>query len=102
MSCLKVFYKRSFLKQYNKAGRVLRTEVCVNDPRDFRIGRSLVHLGYLGTVAYHALTREQQFLRIHEAGLDKRVSLLGAATWVRAIHQAALIIQEGMQVPPGP
>ena len=29
MSCLKVFYKKSFLKQYNKGGRVLRTELCV-------------------------------------------------------------------------
>jgi hypothetical protein len=57
VSCLKVFYKKSFLKQYNKGGRVLRTEVCVNDPQDFSIGRSLVHLGYLGTVAYHAITR---------------------------------------------
>jgi len=57
VSCLKVFYKKSFLKQYNKGGRVLRTEVCINDPRDFRIGRSLVHLGYLGTIAYHAITR---------------------------------------------
>jgi hypothetical protein len=57
VSCLKVFYKKSFLKQYNKGGRVLRTEVCVNDPRDFTIGRSLVHLGYLGTIAYHAITR---------------------------------------------
>ena len=54
VSCLKVFYERSFLKQYNKGGRVLRTEVCVSDPRDFRIGRSLVHPGYLGTVAYQA------------------------------------------------
>jgi hypothetical protein len=57
VSGLKVFYKKSFLKQYNKGGRVLRTEVCVNDPQDFRIGRSLVHLGYLGTIAYHAITR---------------------------------------------
>ena len=57
VSCLKVFYKKSFLKQYNKGGRVLRTEVCVNDPRDFSMGRSLVHLGDLGTVAYHAITR---------------------------------------------
>jgi hypothetical protein len=32
VSCLKVFYKKSFLKRYNKGGRVLRTEVCVNDP----------------------------------------------------------------------
>jgi hypothetical protein len=60
VSCLKVFYKKSFLKQYTKGGRVLRTEVCVNDPRDFRIGKSLVHLGYLGSIAYHALTRFQK------------------------------------------
>lgn len=57
VSCLKVFYKKSVLKQYNKGGRALRTEMCVNDPRDFRIGRSLVHLGYLGAVAYHAIGR---------------------------------------------
>jgi hypothetical protein len=60
VSCLKVFSKKSLLKPYNKGGRVLRTEVCVNDPRDFRIGKSLVHLGYLGTIAYHALTRFQK------------------------------------------
>jgi hypothetical protein len=60
VSCLKVFYKKSFLKQYNKAGLVLRLEVCVNDPRDFRIGKSLVHLDYLGLIAYHAITRLQK------------------------------------------
>jgi hypothetical protein len=32
----------------------------LNDPRDFTIGKSLVHLDYLGTVAYHALTRLQK------------------------------------------
>lgn len=57
VSCLKVFYKKSFLKQYNKGGRVLRTEVCVNDPGDFGVRKSLVHLNYLGTIANHALTR---------------------------------------------
>ncbi|MDR7537681.1 MAG: hypothetical protein QN183_15155 [Armatimonadota bacterium] len=48
------------LKQYNKGGRVLRTEACINDPRDFTIGKSLVHLGYLGRIAYHAITRFQK------------------------------------------
>lgn len=55
--CLKVFYKHSWLKQYNKGGRVLRTEICINNPMDFMIKKSLVHLGYLGRVAYHAITR---------------------------------------------
>jgi len=57
VSCLKVFYKKSFLKQYNKGGRVLRTEVCINDPGDFGVRKSLVHLGDLGTIAHHALRR---------------------------------------------
>jgi len=60
VSCLKVFYKTTWFKQYNKGGRVLRTEACVNDPRDFMIKKSLVHLGYLGRVAYHAITRFQK------------------------------------------
>lgn len=57
VSCLKIFYKHSFLKQYNRGGRGLRTEGCVNNPRDFNINKSLVHLGYLGSVVYHAITR---------------------------------------------
>jgi hypothetical protein len=57
VTCLKVFYKHSWLKQYNKGGRVLRTEICINNPMDFMIKKSLVHLGYLGRVAYHAITR---------------------------------------------
>lgn len=57
VSCLKVFYKKSSLKQYNKGGRGLRTELCVNDPRDLKVKKSLVHLDYLGQIAYHAVTR---------------------------------------------
>ena len=60
VSRLKGFYKTSFLKEYNKAGLVLRLEVCVNDPRDFTMAKSLVHLDYLGTAAYHALMRLQK------------------------------------------
>jgi len=57
VSCLKVFYKKSFLKQYNKGGRVLRTEVCINDPTDFGVRKSLVHLEYLSRIANHAVRR---------------------------------------------
>jgi hypothetical protein len=70
VSCLKVFYKKSFLKQYNKGGRVLRTEVCINDPRDFNIGKSLAQLGRLATIAQHALTR---FLKAQTVALATAV-----------------------------
>jgi len=72
VSCLKVFYKKSFLKQYNKGGRVLRTEVCINDPADFGVRKSLVHLEYLKRIANHAVTR---FLKaqavVRSAALDR-------------------------------
>jgi len=79
VSCLKVFYKKSFLKQYNKGGRVLRTELCINDPRDFTIGRSLVHLGYLGSIAYHAIGR---FLKAQAVAL---ATALDRSTFERLI-----------------
>ena len=34
-------YKRTRIKQYFKEGRALRTEIVINDTRDFGIGRSL-------------------------------------------------------------
>jgi hypothetical protein len=45
VTCLKVFYKHSWLKQYNKGGRVLRTEICINTPMDFMIKKSLCTWG---------------------------------------------------------
>jgi len=57
VSCLKAFYKKSFIKQYNKEGRVLRTEVCINDAADFGAKKGLAHLEYLERIANHALTR---------------------------------------------
>jgi len=72
VSCLKVVYKKSFLKQYHKGGRVLRTEVCINDPADFGVRKSLVHLEYLSRIANHAVTR---FLKaqavVRSAALDR-------------------------------
>jgi hypothetical protein len=85
VSCLKVFYKKSFLKQYNKAGLVLRTELCVNDPRDFRIGRSLVHLGCLGTIAYHAITR---FLKAQAVALATALDRSTFERLITASHEA--------------
>jgi len=53
-------------------GRVLRTEVCINDPADFGVRKSLVHLEYLKRIANHAVTR---FLKaqavVRSAALDR-------------------------------
>jgi hypothetical protein len=50
-------YKHSFLKQYFKEGRALRTELTVNHPRDFGIGKSLNNLPLLRQVAFAANRR---------------------------------------------
>lgn len=50
-------YKHSFLKQYFKEGRALRTELVVNHTRDFGIGKALDNLPRLREVAFAANRR---------------------------------------------
>jgi hypothetical protein len=50
-------YKRSFLKQYFKEGRALRTELVVNHTRDFGIGKALDNLPHLRQLAFAANRR---------------------------------------------
>jgi hypothetical protein len=57
VTCMKVFFKDSFLKQYNKSGRVLRTELCVNNPNNFGSKKGLAHLGKLDRIAENTTTR---------------------------------------------
>ena len=41
---LRAYYQTSFVKQYEKGGRLLRTETCLNDTHHLGIGRGLAHL----------------------------------------------------------
>jgi hypothetical protein len=41
---LRSYYQSSFVKQYEKGDRLLRTETCINDPRHLGIGRSIDNL----------------------------------------------------------
>jgi len=50
-------YKHSSLKQYFKEGRGLRTELTVNNTRDFRIGKALHNLPQLRELAFTATRR---------------------------------------------
>src|SRR5258708_16748450 len=70
---LHVTYKSSDLKQYLKglrpaaAGRALRTELTVNDTRDFEIGRGLTNLAALRQVGLQGTRRllDVQRLRLY-------------------------------------
>jgi hypothetical protein len=41
---LRSYYRTSFVKQYEKADRLLRTETCINDPYHLSVGRRLENL----------------------------------------------------------
>ena len=55
--CLNVHYKWSRIKQYLKLGRALRTELVINNTRDFGIGRMLHNLPALRQVGFQANRR---------------------------------------------
>lgn len=44
---LRGYYKTSFVKQYEKGDRLLRTEACLNDPYHLGVGRKLENLSTL-------------------------------------------------------
>ncbi len=50
--CIKSWYKKSYVKQYNKKGKILRTETCINNTYDIGINKSVVNLGYIGKVSH--------------------------------------------------
>jgi DNA-binding PadR family transcriptional regulator len=93
---LHVSYKHSDLKQYLKgvrpadAGRALRTELTVNDTRDFAIGRRLTHLAALRQVGFQATRR---LLDVQRLSLDRTI---GDAT-VERVHRPGLV--GGQRVP---
>jgi len=64
---LHVYYRRSKLKQYHKEGRALRTEMTVNDTRDFGIGKRLENLPALGQVGFAA---NRRLLRVQRTSHD--------------------------------
>ena len=46
---LRAYYQTSFVKQYEKAETLLRTETCINDPYHLNVGRRLENLSQLVT-----------------------------------------------------
>jgi hypothetical protein len=93
---LHVTYKSSDLKQYLKGlrpaaeGRALRTELTVNDTRDFEIGRGLTNLAALRQVGFQATRR---LLDVQRLSLDRTI---GDVT-VERVHRPVTVA--GQRVP---
>jgi hypothetical protein len=64
---LHVDYKSSRLKQYHKEGRALRTELTVNNTRDFAIGKRLSNLPALRAVGF---ATNRRLLDVQQLSLD--------------------------------
>jgi hypothetical protein len=60
-------YKHSSIKQYFKEGRALRTELTVNNTRDFRIGKALHNLSQLRELAF---TANRRLLHVQQLSHD--------------------------------
>jgi hypothetical protein len=89
---LHVDYKSARLKQYHKEGQALRTDLTVNNPKDFAIGKRLSNLPALRAVGFSATRRlldvqqlsmectigEEQFCRLTQPQLvnQQRVAAL--------------------------
>jgi hypothetical protein len=93
---LHVTYKHSDLKQYLKGrapateGRALRTELTVNDTRDFEIGRGLRNLAALRQVGFQATRRLLDVQRLSQDGT------IGEVT-VERVHRSVIVA--GQRVP---
>jgi len=88
---LRSYYQTSFVKQYEKGDRLLRTETCLNDTHHLGIGRSLEHLPTLG----------ERMLATNTRYLEAQAELL--ASTVDGGHLAALArpVQVGHRRVPG-
>jgi hypothetical protein len=64
---LHVDYKRNRIKQYHKEGQALRTEITINDTRDFAIGQRITNLDELRKIGFAA---NRRLLDVQRTGHD--------------------------------
>jgi hypothetical protein len=88
---LRSYYRTSFVKQYEKAETLLRTETCINDPYHLNVGRRLENLPKL--VERMAATN-QRFL-------DAQAELLACTVDQGELARLARPIQVGQRRVPG-
>jgi hypothetical protein len=88
---LRSYYQTSFVKQYEKAETLLRTETCINDPYHLDVGRRLENLPKLVT---RMAGTNQRFL-------DAQAELLACTVDQGELARLAQPIQVGQRRVPG-
>jgi hypothetical protein len=88
---LRAYYQTSFVKQYDKAETLLRTETCINDPYHLHVGRRLEHLP---TLVDRMAQTNQRFL-------DAQAELLASVVDQGELAHLAQPVQVGRRRVPG-
>ena len=83
---LRSYYQSSFVKQYEKGDRLLRTETCVNNTYDLKVGRHLEHLPELHERMLAVNTR---YLEVQAELLASTVDAGDLATLDQPVHIGA-------------
>ncbi len=88
---LRSYYRTSFVKQYEKAETLLRTETCVNDPYHLNVGRRLENLPKLVT----------RMAETNQRFLDAQAELLASTVDQGELARLAQPIRVGQRRVPG-
>jgi hypothetical protein len=88
---LRAYYKTSFVKQYEKGDRLLRTEACLNDPKHLDVGRRLENLPAL----------EDKLRTTTDRYLEQQAELLDSTVDTGALAKLAKPIQRARRRVPG-
>jgi hypothetical protein len=88
---LRSYYRTSFVKQYEKAETLLRTETCVNDPYHLDIGRRLENLPLL----------VERMAQTNRRYLDAQAELLASTVDQGELARLAQPVQVGQRRVPG-
>ena len=88
---LRSYYRTSFVKQYEKADTLLRTETCINDPYHLNVGRRLENLPTLVT----------RMAETNQRFLDAQAELLACTVDQGELARLAQPIQVGKRRVPG-
>jgi hypothetical protein len=88
---LRAYYRTSFVKQYEKAETLLRTETCINDPYHLNVGRRLENLPKL----------VERMAETNQRFLDVQAELLACTVDQGDLARLAQPIQVGTRRVPG-
>ena len=88
---LRAYYRTSFVKQYEKAETLLRTETCINDPYHLDVGRRLENLPKLVT----------RMAETNQRFLDAQAELLACTVDQGELTRLAQPVQVGKRRVPG-